>query len=770
MKRMGALACRLVLPLACLSMGCLAEVNAPPEENSAEAVSALTLTLAPSADATISADKPLGTTTFLVVRGTGLEKALVKFDTSALQAALGPGGTVASATLSMLAMSITNIGTGVTVDLSRMTVPWSETEVTRSCAVDTTPANSTPDCSGPTAWNMTVAPGITNPWVSPPTAQAAVLPGNSVNLNFDVTADVNAYLAGTAVNAGWIVSRADSSAASLRFDSREAAHPATLTLVAGPCQPGFTADAAGLCFPSACSGQTADCDGDGTCETAIDTVTDCGACGVTCAPLDTCNPAACVAGSCQTVPAIDGTPCSSSVCSVADTCQAGLCLPPACPAPSTTCSIVPNCEAPVVLPAEPSLIVTRAAHSQVLDRFSLNLVFDQLIELTGTATSTTALSLFQQLWDTQSPAASAVFPSGPYHCDDNGGLLNGFPVTCPRKERELAAVDPFVNPTTNPNEFVPTALVNRFDLAKADGTTCGEYRIVYGKRSGLSNINDRVGLILEFELPNPEPACGLEACRPIQDMWAGLANMVDENAIGDALENFYFQGLPGFRPVIHPQNLGVVGGVCGQVGGRLRTNQFMDTPWYMRQYTLEVICDGVTNELAFKPAALNNTPHMSVFSPNPTALHTAFITDFANQVATLSADTCAGIKMSLPTAYLAGESIASAITPDSYPAFMANNPTLTTAVSAKLIGLFGAPPPINASNIAGRAQTQSCAGCHQLANNKDLGGGLVWPSSILPGQGGFMHVRETGILSPAMTGTFLPVRKAALESFLSCGG
>jgi len=45
----------------------------------------------------------------------------------------------------------------------------------------------------------------------------------------------------------------------------------------------------------------------------------------------------------------------------------------------------------------------------------------------------------------------------------------------------------------------------------------------------------------------------------------------------------------------------------------------------------------------------------------------------------------------------------------------------------------------------------------------NLGGGLVWPSSL-----NFVHVNENGQLSTALTGTFLPHRLEILTEFLAC--
>jgi hypothetical protein len=65
-------------------------------------------------------------------------------------------------------------------------------------------------------------------------------------------------------------------------------------------------------------------------------------------------------------------------------------------------------------------------------------------------------------------------------------------------------------------------------------------------------------------------------------------------------------------------------------------------------------------------------------------------------------------------------------------------------------------------NVLDRATTQTCAGCHLFSGGQALGGGKTWPSSL-----GFVQIDEASNLSPALTGTFLPRRKAVLEKFIN---
>src|SRR5262249_3816181 len=75
-------------------------------------------------------------------------------------------------------------------------------------------------------------------------------------------------------------------------------------------------------------------------------------------------------------------------------------------------------------------------------------------------------------------------------------------------------------------------------------------------------------------------------------------------------------------------------------------------------------------------------------------------------------------------------------------------------------------------DIVLRAEARSCAGCHHLLNDKDIGGGLRWPSSL-----GFTHVteRETEYveghkafkISEALKDVFIPQREQIMEDYLN---
>ncbi|MFY9822420.1 MAG: DNRLRE domain-containing protein, partial [Thermoanaerobaculia bacterium] len=150
-----------------------------------------------------SPNQPAGTAGILEVKKTGTHRALVQFDAAALSSTLAGSSALRSATLRLyLQTNGRNWGsTGRTVEAHRVTAPWQEAAVTWSCAVDTYPTNSQPDCA--TQW----AGGA-----FAPAATSSVLHTNSLQgwVDFDVTADVAAFLTGTP-SYGWLLRKGDES-------------------------------------------------------------------------------------------------------------------------------------------------------------------------------------------------------------------------------------------------------------------------------------------------------------------------------------------------------------------------------------------------------------------------------------------------------------------------------------------------------------------------------------------------------------------------------
>jgi hypothetical protein len=416
-----------------------------------------------------------------------------------------------------------------------------------------------------------------------------------------------------------------------------------------------------------------------------------------------------------------------------------------------------------------SLVVTEVA---ILARFPFARVMDQLVDQSGVA-ELTSLGLFRQWWDTQNPGPGLGM--GP-HCDDtvdadDKPILNDFPYACRPDPAEgvQSASDPFAGPEAD--AYIPIGLFNRFDLAPADGSHCGEYRIVYAKRSGITESRERNLLIFEAILPNPHPKQGLAGCRKIVDFWAKLSQEDNVEKRGDDLERLYFEGLGNVEPVVHVSHYGDNAAHAGQV----RTNQFMQPDnqpvWSLREFKLIRTCNGGgCSDMQFIPV----TDKVNPFGPlhNTASTHPqapAYQAHFVTQVQGLSAADLDAIRFNVPDIYNTGQSLASGSNENDYVAHFSPASTFGTAVQAELTRIGSGLTP---TDIILRAESQSCAGCHRLLNNKSVGGGLVWPPSL-----GFTHVaedqtevvngQERFLISPALLDEFLPQRQQIMEDYLN---
>jgi hypothetical protein len=416
-----------------------------------------------------------------------------------------------------------------------------------------------------------------------------------------------------------------------------------------------------------------------------------------------------------------------------------------------------------------SLVVTE---QPILARFTYQKVLEQLVTTSGVP-GLTALMLHQQWWSTQNPGPGA----GP-HCDDylddhGSAALNGFPYTCrpAPSEGAQATVNPFADVDNNPDSYIPVGLFNRFDLAPSDGADCGEYRIVFAKRSGVVRATERNLVIFESRLPNPHPQKGLKGCKEIARFWAGLSREDDVERRADMLERFYFEGHPGGHPVIHVDRLGAGSGPTGQI----RTNQFVNAPsfaWSLREFKLLKRCEaqGCT-DLTVVPTTNKVNPFGPLFaasSNHPVA--PAFHEFLPSQVSALAAADLNDIDMDVHDAFNSGQSQASGSNESRYLVqFGDGGSALRHAIQQALTAIGS---PLTPDEIVLRAQAVSCAGCHRLNNGAALGGGLVWPSSL-----GFTHVSEQAtevvdgvtrfVISPAMQNVFVPRRQQILEEFLA---
>ena len=421
-----------------------------------------------------------------------------------------------------------------------------------------------------------------------------------------------------------------------------------------------------------------------------------------------------------------------------------------------------------------SLMITDAP---ALEGFTLQRVMESLVA--RSETSTTALELYRQMFDTQNPRPG--FTGSGIHCDDETTegtfTRNGFPIHCPSPEGVLADTDPFESQSSE--SYLPIAVVNRFDLSPPDGENCGQYRVIFAKRSGIGNASDRIHLIFEAVLPNPFPQLGLNGCRPIALFWADLSTISSVRERASRMEMFFFDGFGGFPPVLDPAHLGAE-------GGSIRTSQFMTRGAFagrsprFYQFELDRRCDDSGCRLIAEPAPLENMPYGSFFNGEKTSAQaTAFREFFLTQVRSLAVRDVNLYSMEIPESYNVTESDG-----ESEPVFIYDgqfNKGLGTpegqafaaGVQAELDSIGSKVLPVE---IMARADTLTCAGCHQI--DGEIGEGVVFPRSL-----GFEHVTEdprhmqTGEdgelsrfgISPALRDVFIPHRKRILEDFLLSG-
>jgi hypothetical protein len=144
-----------------------------------------------------------GAETYMRVRANGHNRALVAFDQGAIEDAVG-GTPVVSAKLRLYIVdNRDNWGDGRMVSVHRMTTRWTEEAATWNCPDDQDLGNGKPDGD---EWAMNGG-GSGWPFLITPTGSVLHTEGLLGWIEFDVTADVQAFLGGTADNFGWILKK-----------------------------------------------------------------------------------------------------------------------------------------------------------------------------------------------------------------------------------------------------------------------------------------------------------------------------------------------------------------------------------------------------------------------------------------------------------------------------------------------------------------------------------------------------------------------------------
>lgn len=247
-------------------------------------------------------------------------------------------------------------------------------------------------------------------------------------------------------------------------------------------------------------------------------------------------------------------------------------------------------------------------------------------------------------------------------------------------------------------------------------------------------------------------------------MWHDFSFMPDA-VMAQLLEDFYFNGVHGFPPVVHPHHFGMMLGAEGYgcSSGQIRTNQFLDAPWVMREYKLALDCRCAPCDLRFIPMTVKTNPYADLFSAAT-----------LEPAAPMLPPTLAGgvfdlvhldpnqVSYRVPDILNAAESVVDPS--DDYAGIAAGNTSLLSQIASVFPAGFAFTP----LDIVERALTQSCAGCHELSNGRHLGAGLHWPPSL-----GFVHIDEhvqpNGHypISQALQGFFLPFREKIILDYLA---
>ncbi len=183
-----------------------------------------------------------GASPIMRLQASGDNRSLVRFDQAAIAGVIG-GGVLVSAKLQVdIVKNANNWGKdGRTIDVHRLSMGWVEGNgknaelparesfrgtgagATWNLAIDTDIANSRPDGDPENDWDMRLRRRGPNdpPWQDPPTASLLITKNLTGTLEFDVTADVAAFLAGTP-NYGWIIKKTqENQAGHLDLASRE---------------------------------------------------------------------------------------------------------------------------------------------------------------------------------------------------------------------------------------------------------------------------------------------------------------------------------------------------------------------------------------------------------------------------------------------------------------------------------------------------------------------------------------------------------------------
>ncbi|KGJ92306.1 PPC domain-containing protein [Colwellia psychrerythraea] len=410
--------------------------------------------------------------------------------------------------------------------------------------------------------------------------------------------------------------------------------------------------------------------------------------------------------------------------------------------------------------------------------FKFSKTLARIIDSANSNTNTSNVELVASLVDTLS-LTSATNPES----------ISGTNFEVPVNPRALESQ---MSPQAIVDEWFPVGVFNRFDTAPADGSHCGEYRIVYanpGRNASDPSLQTGAGrffTIFESALPNPRPEQGIEGCTSVANFWVSLASsdLTDVERV-TMLEEFFYQGLSTQGADGSPVTLAPVVDFAHYNAplGQVRTNQFLDFRWQLREFRtavsstdqvnfeVETVKDNALTEFYDQQAPFNletsgPVSNINLFNTLRSDFQTTFITDLLPQLISNDATAATSralinqIGMSVPNRFNEFQSDAQ----DS-----SDNINRNTGISLRnniTNTLTNLGSNITQQQLLARAEATSCGGCHQFSNGTSIGTDSTGQSINWPNSAGFVHITEQGNLSPALTDVFLPQREEVLTNFV----
>jgi len=368
---------------------------------------------------------------------------------------------------------------------------------------------------------------------------------------------------------------------------------------------------------------------------------------------------------------------------------------------------------------------------------------------TAALTNNLLFNLYNDSNDSVFPNLSADFPHRP--CDDPlyRAVTNNFPIKCSRAEGNQATGSLTSSPALDGWEA--TAVINRIDLAAADGAHCGEQRIIMSRTSSPT----RNFVIFEAQIPNPSPSNDPCACAPLAEFWADLSDENDVGVRARELGNAFFFGHPtlaqaGFKPFMSAENFSVG-------TGQIRTNNFVDFPWSLREFKI-IDWNGLMVPVPVPVASNLHAPLLDDAATDPRApgCKDAFI----GSIPALLDDNPNLMALQVPPHCWDAES-PNDFDQGNYETHInqTTSPTFFARVQAELQNQSATISP---AQLARRATfAGSCIGCHFETDFADLGNGVTAPPSA-----GFVHVSEFGSEDCGDNTQCFPISNALKDSFL----